>query len=300
MYALLGDVQFDLTAYFEGMDGKFGVDYAEHAVIEGKPRLQRIANKLDEFTIAVKLHQYYCNPEVELAKLVKSMNSYQAQAFILGNGDYKGWFVVSAIDVSSKQTTPDGTLMEVDANLTLREYVGDKMNPLPPPAIKPKQPPVAAKSVAESLPITSSEVSAAREAIRDTVKLANQAGSAMRLASDAVRVAQKLADNPIAALGQVSSLLTNAKQIAEPLAKLSPTLAGLTDQLPAAATILRASNSALGAVRNGQYALSKVNAGSVMGGINYLSGQLDVASNAMQAAAPSISKLAGQIVTRKI
>lgn len=154
--------------------------------------------------------------------------------------------------------------------------------------------------MAESLPITSSEVSAAREAIRDTVKLANQAGSAMRLASDAVRVAQKLADNPIAALGQVSSLLTNAKQIAEPLAKLSPTLAGLTDQLPAAATILRASNSALGAVRNGQYALSKVNAGSVMGGINYLSGQLDVASNAMQAAAPSISKLAGQIVTRKI
>lgn len=48
MFALLGDVQFDLITYFDGFESQFGADFAEHALIEGKPRLQFIGDKLDE------------------------------------------------------------------------------------------------------------------------------------------------------------------------------------------------------------------------------------------------------------
>lgn len=300
MYALLGDIQFEWITYFDGLDAKFAVDYAEHALIEGKPRLQRVADKLDEFTIALKFHRYFCDPVAELERLRKAMKSYQAQAFVLGNGDYKGWFVITEVDATSKQTTADGTLIELEASMTLREYVGDKLNPLPPPAIQPKQPPVAAKLVPDIASIAANAESATRAAIRDTVSLASQAGSALRLVTDAASVAKKLGDNPLAALGQVSSLVAGAAQLAAPLTKLLPTLAGLTDQLPVAGDILRASNNALNAVRGGQSALSGLNTGNVMGGINYLSGQLDVAASALQSAAPNISKLASQVITRKI
>ena len=34
MYAVLGDVEFELITYFDGMEAQFGMDYAEHALIE--------------------------------------------------------------------------------------------------------------------------------------------------------------------------------------------------------------------------------------------------------------------------
>ncbi|EFS3478989.1 hypothetical protein HX217_005299, partial [Salmonella enterica] len=40
MFAVLGDIEFELITYWDGFEATFGVDYAEHARIEGKPGLQ--------------------------------------------------------------------------------------------------------------------------------------------------------------------------------------------------------------------------------------------------------------------
>lgn len=300
MFALLGDIQFDLITYFDGLDAQFGADYAEHALIEGKPRLQFIGDKLDEITIALAFHQYYCDPERELARLKKALSAHQAMAFVLGNGDYKGWFVLTDVQATSKQTDQAGTLIELDASITLREYVGDKKNPLPPPAVQPKLPPAAAKLLPSSSAVPTSTANSMRENIRSAVSLAGQAQSAMRVAVDAANLARKLNNNPLAAMGRVPGLLTNLNQVAGPLTKLSPTLASLTDQLPETAGILRASTNALSAVHNAQGSLSGVNAGSVTGSIEYMAGQLGAATGALDSAAPSISKLASKVVTRAI
>lgn len=292
MFALLGDVQFDLITYFDGFESQFGADYAEHALIEGKPRLQFIGDKLDEIRIQLAFHLHYCDPEAELAKLKDALAAHQAMALVLGNGDYKGWFVLTDVQATNKHTDKAGTLIALEASITLREFVGDKKNPLPPPAVQPKLPPAAAT--------LATGAAAVRDNIRQAVTYANQAQSALRVAVDAARVAQKLRDNPLAALGRVPSLLTGMKQVAGPLEKLSPTLASLTSQLPEASSILRASNNALGAVRNAQGALSAVSAGTVTGRIDYLAGQLSTATGALESAAPSISKLAGKVVTRTI
>lgn len=304
MFALLGDVQFDLVTYFDGFESQFGADYAEHALIEGKPRLQFIGDKLDEIRIQLAFHLHYCDPEAELAKLKDALAAHQAMALVLGNGDYKGWFVLTDVQATSKHTDKAGTLIALEASITLREFVGDKKNPLPPPAVQPKLPPAAAKALPSSqtagVATLASGAAALRDNIRQAVTYANQAQSALRVAVDAARVAQKLRDNPLAALGRVPSLLTGMKQVAGPLENLSPTLASLTSQLPEASSILRASNNALGAVRNAHGALSAVSAGTVTGRINYLAGQLSAASGALESAAPSISKLAGKVVTRTI
>lgn len=304
MFALLGDVQFDLITYFDGFESQFGADFAEHALIEGKPRLQFIGDKLDEIRIQLAFHLHYCDPEAELAKLKDALAAHQAMALVLGNGDYKGWFVLTDLQATSKHTDEAGTLIALEASITLREFVGDKKNPLPPPAVQPKLPPAAAKALPASqtagVATLASGAAAVRDNIRQAVTYANQAQSALRVAVDAARVVQKLRDNPLAALGRVPSLLTGMKQVAGPLENLSPTLASLTSQLPEASSILRASNNALGAVRNAQGALSAVSAGTVTGRIDYLAGQLSAATGALESAAPSISKLAGKVVTRTI
>lgn len=304
MFALLGDVQFDVITYFDGFESQFGADYAEHPLIEGKPRLQFVGDKLDEIRIQLAFHLHYCDPEAELVKLKDALAAHQAMALVLGNGDYKGWFVLTDVQATSKHTDKAGTLIALEASITLREFVGDKKNPLQPPAVQPKLPPAAAKALPASqtagVATLASGAAAVRDNIRQAVTYANQAQSALRVAVDAARVAQKLRDNPLAALGRVPSLLTGMKQVAGPLENLSPTLASLTSQLPEASSILRASNNALGAVRNAQGALSAVSAGTVTGRIDYLAGQLSTATGALESAAPSISKLAGKVVTRTI
>ena len=304
MFALLGDVQFDLITYFDGFESQFGADYAEHPLIEGKPRLQFVGDKLDEIRMQPAFHLHYCDAAAELAERNKALAAHDAMALVLGNGDYKGWFVLTDVQATSKHTDKAGTLIALEASITLREFVGDKKNPLPPPAVQPKLPPAAAKALPASqtagVATLASGTAAVRDNIRQAVTYANQAQSALRVAVDAARLAQKLRDNPLAALGRVPSLLTGMKQVAGPLENLSPALASLTSQLPEAAGILRASNNALGAVRNAQGALSAVSAGTVTGRIDYLAGQLSTATGALESAAPSISQLAGKVVTRTI
>lgn len=308
MFALLGDIQFDLITYFDGFESQFGADYAEHALIEGKPRLQWIGDKLDEIRIQLSFHLQFCDPERELLRLKTAKEARQAMALVLGNGDYKGWFVLTDVTATSKQTDKAGSLIAMEASITLREFVGDKKNPLQPPAIQPKLPPAAATVLPANLATKATSVgaglagaaNAVRNNIRQVVTYANQAQSAMRVAFDAARLAQGLRDNPLAALGRVPSLLTNLKQVAGPLEKLSPAVASLTSQLPEAAGILRASDNSLGAIRNAQGALSATNVGNVTGRIDYLTGQLSAATGALESAAPATAKLAGKVITRTI
>ncbi|NPI41848.1 hypothetical protein HC451_25040, partial [Escherichia coli] len=56
MFAVLGDIEFELITYWDGFEATFGVDYAEHARIGGKPGLQFVGDRLDEIQITLVFH----------------------------------------------------------------------------------------------------------------------------------------------------------------------------------------------------------------------------------------------------
>ena len=126
-HAILGDITFDLITYFEGMEVKFGADYAEHALIEGKPRLQWTGDKLDEASWSLVFHAGFCDPERELLKLKAAVAKHEAMPLVFSNGDYKGWFVPTEVSVTSQQTMTDGTSVWIEVKLTLREYCEPKV-----------------------------------------------------------------------------------------------------------------------------------------------------------------------------
>lgn len=122
-HALLGDIPFSLITYFEGMDAKFGAEYAEHALIEGKPALQWTGDKLDEISWEVVFHAGYCDPETEMLKLRQAVRDHKALPLVFANGDYKGYFVPVEASVTSRMLTAGGSAIWIDIKLTLREYV---------------------------------------------------------------------------------------------------------------------------------------------------------------------------------
>jgi phage protein U len=301
MYAILGDIEFDLIAYFDGFESRFGVDFAEHALIDGKPRLEWMADALDEIRIDLAFHQMYCEPEAELARLKSALTAHQAMALVLGNGDYKGWFVLTEANVTARQTDPWGTLVAVEASITLREFVGDKTNPLPPPAVRPDLPPVAARTLAEASEHGAAAlISDASEftGIRQAVGLAKQAQATLGAVGDAVRLAQGLANNPAAALTRVPGLLRSVGQVVAPLSNIAPALASVSGTLADAAQLAQAGNRALSAVREASGALSSVSMDNIVGRIDTVGHLISGATGAFDAVTSSTARLAGRVLVR--
>ncbi len=123
MFALLGDQAFHLVTWWSALSGQEGVDYAEHGLIEGKPRLQWIGDKLDVLTLTVTLRIDFCDPAAELDRLRQVMKSRQAQPLVFGNGVFRGRFVVTDLRTRTERTTATGALLAIDADITLREHV---------------------------------------------------------------------------------------------------------------------------------------------------------------------------------
>jgi phage protein U len=301
MYAVLGDIQFDLITYFDGFDSTFAAEYAEHSVIEGKPRLQYTGAALDEVRIRMAFHQAFCDPETELARLKDALASHGAMALVLGNGDYKGWFVLTEVSARAEQTNKTGTLVAAEVNVTLREFVGDPANPLPPPAVltEPETPPAQAVTKVATSPAAVSATASLQENIASAVSQATQATGALRLAADVVRMAQRLRDNPLAALGRVPGLLGSLGDVLEPLQGVPASLSRLRDLLPDAARVIRAGNTALGEMQGAQDSLSGLaSAANVVGKIDGVAGAVSAAQDAMETVSRGIGRLAGKVVTR--
>ena len=124
MFAQLGDIQFELITYFNGIEETVSYNYAEHERINNKPVLQFMGLNLQEQNIKLNFHNSFCVPEDEIKKLKAVANKAEPLKFIKGNGEYVGVFVLSEIISTTEQTSKEGDLISVQVDLKLREYTG--------------------------------------------------------------------------------------------------------------------------------------------------------------------------------
>lgn len=122
MYAQLGEIQFDGLIGFDSLDQASSANFAEHAVIQGKPRLQKVGDNLDEVKASFSLHSRFCVPEDEIAKLRTAMNDGEVLPFVTGAGDVIGSFVITDLAVKPDQTDKDGKYISVSVDVTLKEF----------------------------------------------------------------------------------------------------------------------------------------------------------------------------------
>jgi len=123
MYATLGNIQFEVLTGPFAMDSSGTAEYAEHKLIEGKPRLQFMGEGLDTISLQANLHSQFCNPEQKLNELRAAKAGHQAMALVLGNGLYRGRFVISDLAETLRQTTSRGDIISLEVRLTLKEWV---------------------------------------------------------------------------------------------------------------------------------------------------------------------------------
>ncbi|QST27720.1 phage tail protein [Escherichia albertii] len=305
MFAVLGDIEFEVVTYWDGFDASFGMDYAEHARIEGKPGLQFIGQKLDEVSISLVFHDHYCQPDVELARLRDAMAAHQALALVFGNGDYRGWFVVTDIRATSQQTDGLGNVQALSAELSLKEYIGDPKNPLTPPAISGDDPNIDSWSDEADDSFSGSDMFEGLSDITDGLDAASDALDAAEQAFDeAVSWAEDVVAQVEDAIDDVLSPLEDVlNEVLSPLDDVMQALESITD-----GGLL---TDVLGEV--GQFASQIYDEiSSTLTGLDGItpdnfadlfSQALDVVRNGqslMEECSPAVSRLAAAIITRSV
>ena len=259
-----------------------------------QPGLQFVGDKLDEIQISLVFHQHYCVPDVELARLRTAMKAHQALALVFGNGDYRGWFVITDVTATSEQTDSTGNVLAVNATASLREYIGDPKNPLQPPAIRTQVPGVGAVSGAVPSP------SGVAQYVRDGVNYAKQAQSVLQTTISAVRVAQKMKDNPAVALTRVPGLMSGLGNVSGALGQSVPAFNALSESMPDAISLARATSDAATYVQQAQSSLNGVDGSNIAAALDAVSGQLNSASTTLTRMSPGLSSMAAKILARSV
>jgi phage protein U len=121
MFAVLGDVPFEIVGSPEAFSDSRGYDYAEQRVAQARPRLQWLADDLVTIRFEMLLHLSFTNPTASLLILRQAAETHSAMPLIFGNGDFRGYFVITGIDTVSRQLSGIGEIFAITVRLALRE-----------------------------------------------------------------------------------------------------------------------------------------------------------------------------------
>lgn len=122
MYAQLGNIVFELAYGFETYEDTTSAVYAEHALIENKPRLQRTGNGLDEISFALDLHIGFCNPDNEWQRIRQAKDLGEVLTLVWGTGEVVGDFVIMTAKRNIQKTDRDGFVFWAKVDVSLKEY----------------------------------------------------------------------------------------------------------------------------------------------------------------------------------
>ena len=205
MYFMLGNIAFEpvnLTDFNE----THSADFAEHAVLKGKPKLQAMGEKLADLSFAIRLHHKIGGVESRYQALLAAKAKQEALALIWGTGKYKGNYVITDISSTTLFTDAKGNALAREMNISLREFVGNGQNSLLGAALN-----VGGKSLLGSiLPKgLTNTLSTVKSAISRGVELYNQGKRAVDEVRNTVAVVRQLAHDPASALAYLPSTLAN-------------------------------------------------------------------------------------------
>jgi len=216
MWAILGEIEFEVIGSPSGSEQRFAASFAEHARIAGKPRVEAVGGELDEIAWSILLHERLHDVEARLRALREATAAQQPLALVMGDGTYLGPWVITEGALTTQKTTASGRIVSAELQLTLREYTGEFTAPPPRPALAGMDAnPAANPPVQLGLMTRTPQTPTAAQAL---IGAAKRAENALRRASDTLQGARQL---PFVAAGQqVSAVVDALKQAARSVATL--------------------------------------------------------------------------------
>ena len=122
MFAVFGEILFQVLNSPNRFESARSWDYAEHRVVEDRPKLQWIANALETLELDFHFHASFTDPTAQLEALTAAADDHNARPLVFGNGVHRGYFIVLGIRATSTQMTSDGRLIALTTRVSLKEW----------------------------------------------------------------------------------------------------------------------------------------------------------------------------------
>jgi phage protein U len=125
MFAELGPVRFQVIGSPQEILSRRRYDYAQHDVVETRPRLQWVGTDLERISFEILMHSSFTDPAAQMAALAGAAAAHLAMPLVFGNGVFRGHFVIESIATRSTQLSAGGNPIAITTRLELREWVPD-------------------------------------------------------------------------------------------------------------------------------------------------------------------------------
>lgn len=296
MYAMLGDVGFELLNSFTSLEAEHAATFAKHEVLQGKPRLQAMGNDLSTLRFSLKLHWKLGNVDKAFHGLIAAKESQQAQALVYGSGRFVGWFVIERLSERTLIQDANGRTAARELDVELTEFVGDPNNPLPTPAVMQagKNPLLAL--LPESV---QAQASGVMQAVEKGVQIYRAAEDGIGQMLELVEAAKDLKNDPSGVLNMVGDALGIGGAVTEKLSAL-PQIAEVMGDLKGASEFFAQTSqaasrlgSAAGSLRSGY------ESGSVGEWLSAADDALASANDSLLAGAAAAETLTGYLASRR-
>lgn len=162
MYAQIGSISLENQLGFDTFADEKGANIVEHALIDAKPRLQKVGSKLDKITLAVNLHIGFCTPEDVIFEFEKYVKNSTPVPITLGTGKFLGNFILTDIKKTLVQSNRSGKIIECKIEIPALEWVGKTAKPKPTSVTSSNPPTVSVVSV--PMPVAGAIAGAYKEA----------------------------------------------------------------------------------------------------------------------------------------
>lgn len=281
MFSTLGKIKFTPLKGFNSFQGKRSSSLAEHALIEGKPRLQKTGDKLEELSIGMNFHTTFCEPEQEIDALHSAMEAGEILPLVWGNGKVAGYFVIADVDRNILKTTADGSVVSAAVTVSLKEhgqpitlaalqitalakaFAFDEIKPLPLRSIPyAGGPDLQVMKEIETATTANEEIKSGLTRLEQGTTAAIEVGRRMERSAlkiqQAMNNVQEIVQNTEVLLAQASALPLRAQQLAD--AALSLQLLMPPTDIGAIGTAAGNINNGLGAVKSSATPVATFNA----------------------------------------
>lgn len=140
MFAKLGDITFELLTSPTSWEETYAMHYEQQEVLGKTESLQYAGTRLTEIEATVLFHASFCDPQQSIQALIDASKLPIAYALVMGNGTYKGNYVIERVQPTTQHADSDSTPISVEVQISLREYAGAAGTvPLKKPEDKPKE-----------------------------------------------------------------------------------------------------------------------------------------------------------------
>lgn len=113
---------FGFTMTFDNMQIESSSNYAEHAIIAGKPKLEYTGESLDEANIDVKLSSYFgVDPITSVKQFQEYRKTREINPLIVGS-HVIGNFVITKLSEGIKKVDNFGLITTIELKVTFKEY----------------------------------------------------------------------------------------------------------------------------------------------------------------------------------